>query len=153
MQHCSRYTSRTFHSARWPCKTRVCTSFPSYFYLYRQLYPPRQTTIPPTTTLCITRLPPFFSSSWPPSSSLSLLSPSFETFFASESTTETRLRSLSPLSSHFSIRKIKGIGINATVPDMTNVAYCLYPLYLPIISHSACTQFFCVLFRLVFSLN
>lgn len=64
MQHCSRYTSRTFHSARWPCKTRVCTSFPSYFYLYRQLYPPRQTTIPPTT-LC-TRLPPFFSSSWPP---------------------------------------------------------------------------------------
>lgn len=33
------YTSRTFHSTRWPCKTRVCTSFPSYFYLYRQLYP------------------------------------------------------------------------------------------------------------------
>lgn len=65
--------TNTFHSARWPCKTRVCTSFPSYFYLYRQLYPPRQTTIPPTTTLCITRLPPFFSSSWPPSSSLSSL--------------------------------------------------------------------------------
>lgn len=82
--------------------------------------------------------------------SLSLLSPSFETFFASESTTETRLRSLSPLSSHFSIRKIKGIGINATVPDMTNVAYCLYPLYLPIISHSACTQFFVFYFDLFF---
>lgn len=61
--------------------------------------------------------------------------PSYETFFGSESTTETRLRSHSPLSSHFSIRKIKGIGINATVPGMTNC------LYLPIISHSACTPF------------
>lgn len=67
------YTSRTFHSTRWPCKTRVCTSFPSYFYLYRQLYPSTTNNNPSyyytttTTTLC-TRLPPFFSSSWPPSS-------------------------------------------------------------------------------------
>lgn len=150
------YTSRTFHSTRWPCKTRVCTSFPSYFYLYRQLYPSTTNNNPSyyytttTTTLC-TRLPPFFSSSWPPSS-LPPPSSSSETFFASESTTETRLRSLSPLSSYFSIRKIKGIGINATVPLLRHdkLAYCLYsPLFANYLSFRLSFHV-CVLFRLLF---
>lgn len=83
--------------------------------------------------------------------------PSSETFFASESTTEARLRSLSPLSSHFSIRKIKGIGINATVPDMmTNShtvfrALCICQLFLVPLVHSFC--FISTCFSLSFELN